>query len=465
MTIDAEPAYAVNPEPVGGPPVPGRGRRRRRIFAGLVVLLLAVAGVAAVLVATGRVGPPAHPLPRVAFVGPDGALAIVDGQGGHRVDHASANTTFGFPAWSPDGSRVAVVATTPDTVAIDVFSMGPDGSSASDAAVVYQSATDAPFYLYWTPDSRAVTFLTANGPDLSLQSVPADGSAAARVLRQGQPMYWAWEGPDRMFVHTGSDTDAFLGAVGMDGTTMSTVAGLPGVFRAPSASADGRYDAYVVAPSPNTEAVVVGTSDGSTSHQIPVFGPAAVGFAPSGPQVAFIAPGAGDRVAPLPLGPVRIADASTGDVRALAVKDVVAFFWSPDGKTIATLGIPSTVSPPAATVGRAPATARLAAVRDGSGAARPSADAAGVDVSLQFVDVASGAATTPAIVSLSSLFVNQVLPYFDQYALSHRVWSPDGTSILLPVVTADGVETLESLPKDGSSARVLAPGSIGFWSP
>ena len=61
--------------------------------------------------------------------------------------------------------------------------------------------------------------------------------------------------------------------------------------------------------------------------------------------------------------------------------------------------------------------------------------------------------------------MNQVLPYFDQYALSHRVWSPDGTSILLPVVTADGVETLESLPKDGSPARVLAPGSIGFWSP
>jgi TolB protein len=221
----------------------------------------------------------------------------------------------------------------------------------------------------------------------------------------------------------------------------------------------------VTAPSRNTEAVVVGTSDGSTSHQIPVLGPAAVGFAPSGSQVAFIGPGDGDRVAPLPLGPLRIVDAATGDVRTLGVKDVVAFFWSPDGRTIATLGIPSTVSPPAATVGDEPATARLASVREGPDPARPTADAAGVDVSLVFVDVASGAATTPAVVSLTSLFVNQVLPYFDQYALSHKVWSPDGTSILLPIVTADGVETLESLPKDGSAARVLAPGSIGFWSP
>ena len=86
-------------------------------------------------------------------------------------------------------------------------------------------------------------------------------------------------------------------------------------------------------------------------------------------------------------------------------------------------------------------------------------------VSLAFVDVAKGTATAPVIVSLTPLFVNQVLPYFDQYALSHRVWSPDGTSILLPVVGTDGVESLELLPADGSAPRVLAPGSIGFWSP
>ena len=129
------------------------------------------------------------------------------------------------------------------------------------------------------------------------------------------------------------------------------------------------------------------------------------------------------------------------------MKDVVAFFWSPDGKAIATLGIPSrqpAALQPAAGRRRPPGPPRCATVR---AAPRPSADAAGVDVSLQFVDVASGAATPPAIVSLSSLFVNQVLPYFDQYALSHRVWSPDGTSILLPVVTADGVETLECCPR------------------
>jgi TolB protein len=81
------------------------------------------------------------------------------------------------------------------------------------------------------------------------------------------------------------------------------------------------------------------------------------------------------------------------------------------------------------------------------------------------VDVAAGTATPPRVIGISPLFINQVLPYFDQYALSHRVWAPDGASILLPVIAEDGAEALQVLPADGSPGRVLAEGSIGFWSP
>lgn len=454
--VEEPPAYAVPPAPVLEP-APASPRRRRVALAAFVLILLALLLVVAGLFATGRLGPPPRPLPRVALVDPGGALAIVDGDGGSRVVHAPPDTTFTFPAWSPDGSRVAAVAASPGSAAIEVYPWNAD--AAANPVVLYESGDQAPFYLYWTPDGQAVTFLTVEGESIALRSAPADGSAAARVLRQGAPMYWAWEGPERMLVHTGDGDEAFLGQVGLDGGTVSTIDGLPGLFRAPAASADGRFDAYAVGRPDGTGAVVTASTDGSGRHEVEVFGPSAFAFAPSGSQLAFIAPGPGDRQAPLPLGPLRLLDAATGDTRRLPVDEAFAFFWSPDGSRIATLAVPRTPSPDSA------ATARLASTLDGAGRDRTALDATGVDVSLAFVDVAAGTATPPRVIGISPLFINQVLPYFDQYALSHRVWAPDGASILLPVIAEDGAEALQVLPADGSPGRVLAEGSIGFWSP
>ncbi len=461
------PAYALPPAPVIEPAARPPGRGRRAVLAAAVLAGIGVLAVVAVLFATGRLGQPAQPLQRIALIDPAGGLAIVDGDGGNRVVHAPSGTTYTFPAWSPDGSRVAAVAATATGAAIEVFQAG--SSAEAQGTVLYESSEQAPFYLYWTPDGATITFLTDEGAgSLALRSAPADGSAESTILREGAPMYWAWEAPDRMLVHTGADTDAFIGAVATDGSTVTTLAGPPGIFRAPAASADGRYEAYAVSKPDGAAAVVVAASDGSSSHEFPVFGPSAFSFAPSGPQVAYLGPGEGDRPAPLPFGPLRIVDASSGEVRELPAKDLVAFFWSPDGSRIATLGI-TTPSDPSSAGRPVPAAggARLAsATRVGpDGGTRQPVDATGVDVALTFMDVAAGTASEPQVVSLSPLFVNQLLPYFDQYALSHRVWSPDGASILLPVVDEDGTESLHVLPADGSQVRILAPGSMGFWSP
>jgi TolB protein len=273
-------------------------------------------------------------------------------------------------------------------------------------------------------------------------------------------MYWDWEDPGRMLVHTGADQDAFLGAVRPDGTTISPIEGSMGVFRAPAASSDGRYEAFQITKPDGGGAVVAATADGVSRHEVAVFGSAAFGFAPSGSRLAFVAADTADAIAPFPFGTLRVVDAATGDVRSLPASGVVAFYWSPDGRRIATIGL-ATPRDPVPAVGLV----RLASARDrgAAGLAYPGVD--GVRVGLQFIDVDAGTATPLQAVNLSPLFVNQVLPYFDQYALSHRVWSPDGASILLPVIGDDGTEALEVLPADGTAPRVLAPGSMGFWSP
>jgi hypothetical protein len=80
------------------------------------------------------------------------------------------------------------------------------------------------------------------------------------------------------------------------------------------------------------------------------------------------------------------------------------------------------------------------------------------------VDVASGKTLSQPIVQPGERFVSALLAYFDQYALSHRLWAPDSSSILMPEVGEDGRTRLIVRHPDGSDPISL-DGEIGFWSP
>ena len=66
---------------------------------------------------------------------------------------------------------------------------------------------------------------------------------------------------------------------------------------------------------------------------------------------------------------------------------------------------------------------------------------------------------------MADTFTAQVLPFFDQYALSHRLWAPDSSAIVLPLVADDATTGLAIIRPDGSGVRRIAAGDIGFWSP
>jgi TolB protein len=159
----------------------------------------------------------------------------------------------------------------------------------------------------------------------------------------------------------------------------------------------------------------------------------------------------------LPVGPLRLLSATTGAVRVVLAGPVVAFFWSPDGRTLAALqvGQPSDGTVAAATGSGTASLARAPL------AAQPP----GVAIRLVFVDAASGVIRAKRGIRLADLFATQQLPYFDQYALSHRVWSADSRSLALPVVAADGTSGIEVIPADGSDTIRVADGVAATWSP
>ncbi len=455
-----EPEASLAPaEPAASPPPPPRARRRLRAAVALtlvaaIALLAALQVSGLVRIIGGSSSASTPPLPaRIAVVDAAGVLTTMDDHGGSSLRHPVDGVKLQFPAWSPDGSRVAAIGTGTGGGGVYVFQAregGADPATATDPTVVYRSPDSLPFYLYWTPDGRNVTFLTQEPTELSFRVAPADGNSAGAIVRHGSPLYWDWVDPSRALVHVGGGTDAFLGEVGLDGAAGQPNATTPGVFRSPAVSRDSSHRAFMIDTGGGSGSIVIEGRDGGNRHEIPVPGLAAFTFAPAGTSLAFTAPAAANIQPPdLPIGPLRIVDVATGSVRTVQEGSLVAFFWSPDGKTIATLRIPA---PGENDVALASATV-------------PAADTPGYDLSVAFVDVATGEARAPKKIRITPLFALQILPFFDQYALSHRFWSPDSASILLPLVNDAGVDGVVVLPKDGSAERRLADGEMGFWSP
>src|SRR6266540_2188278 len=104
----------------------------------------------------------------------------------------------GNPVASPIPAEVAGGANETSISVYEVRSGATDPSSGS--AVIFRSATARPFYLYWAPDGRTVSFLATESHGLSLRIVPAgtgaplDASGAGTVIRRGEPLYYDWIG-------------------------------------------------------------------------------------------------------------------------------------------------------------------------------------------------------------------------------------------------------------------------------
>lgn len=432
----------------------GKAGRLRLVAVGFALAI--VASVVLALLANGTIRFDRRQLaagttPRIAIVDKDGGLSTVAADGTDRRAYPTGSIAFQFPAWSPDGSQVAAIGH--DATEAGIFVVDDRGPKAGATPVVaFHSVGEVPIYLYWAPNGRRITFITSEPDGLALRVVAADASAPATVVRHGQPMYWDWVDESHLLVHSGADSpNAFLGEVGVDDAPqVSSIAGSVGPFQSPAISADGRYRAYVLMGD-SSPSLVVEARDGSSRRETPVPGASALGWSPAGDQLAYTA--AAQQFG-LPLGSLRLIDARAGAVRTLLEGLVVSWFWAPDGRTIAALRIPVAADDQVASL---PVIAAA-----GSG---PIAQADPLSLRLLFVDVATGAVRSEQSVRLSDIVLAQFLPFFDQYARSHRMWSPASDAIVLPLQDETGAGHVTIVPADGSRQRAIADGVAAFWSP
>lgn len=353
-----------------------------------------------------------------------------------------ARPAFVFPAWSPDGTRLAAVRQDATGTTIEVYpAVEALGGGDPSPVVIFRNAAIQPFYLSWTPDGGAVSYLASDATGLALRIAPADaldptdGTEASSIIRVGEPFYFDWVARDDLVAHVGIGEDAFLGPIDRSGDATARAIARPAAFRSPAVSPDGRYVAYAQVTDDGPR-IVATPRAGGAEQTLPVAGTSAFSFDPSGTTLAALGPpSALDTTIALPFGPLRLLDPASGEARTLLDGTNVAFWWSPDGSTIAAL--------------------EAVPVGGDSDANVPH---------LVFVDVATGEVRSDTIIQPGRLYVDQFLTFFDQYALSHHVWAPDGTSFLMPIVDENGLTSVGAFFPDGAPA-VLLTGQMGFWTP
>ena len=387
----------------------------------------------------------ATPLNRLAVIAGD-QIYTIDPDGARRVDLAhNGSVPTAAVIWSHDGQRLIFVES--ERAQTRVNAARPDGQ---DRRVLYEAEqVREPFYLYGSPDDQHVAFLApgaTGGMQLHIAETDQPNSAQAAV--SGQPNYASWS-PDSqsLLVHIGGvSTDAFVGTYDLSAAKTRKIETQPGAFQAPMWSPVGRTQwLYARQPGSSGE-LVVGDAQGSRTL-VNFDGGIAFGWSPDGQHVAY-ALNTPDSFLYQGLMVIDLANSSS---KVYFNGNVLAFFWSPDGSKLAYLtGALVEPSP----VGRA-----------GGLAAPALQQRRTLQVTWHVIDLAGGRTIDLNTFEPTDSFI-YLIQYFDQFAQSVALWSPDSLSLVYtgqPLVGERGVYVIDA--QDAAARpRFVGPGDFAIWS-
>jgi Tol biopolymer transport system component len=356
---------------------------------------------------------------------------------------------YEYLTWAPDGQHLAFVriSVSQSGQEVSLLSALSDGKKPVNN---FTSQAFEPFYLYWSPDSQTIAFLGSDATTgaLSQYLVPAAGGAS-KLIGGGQPYYWDWSPDARsMIVHTGGassdNPQARLALVGVDGASPNRdLAVKPGYFDAPAWSPAGDGVALDTQNAAGEDELILAGQDGKVKRVLAsLSGPVTFAWSPKGLQLAYAML---DSTGPAPTIRLVVLDVTHPDVpHQITQGDVVAYFWSPDGRKIAYF-TPGSGAPSAAAI-------QTVALSKAS-----------TDLVVWVYDRASGTTKDIASFTPTDAF-QQIFPYYSQYQRSDTIWSPDSQALVLSGVDAGGANAIYTVEADGSHFQKIADGELAFWA-
>ena len=371
---------------------------------------------------------------RLLVISEEGNLFTVNPEGGERLDltkDAGLTLTYLQPTWSPTGDQIGwtQIEKKADETISTLITSHADGSARQSFKVPFP-----PFYLNWSPDGAQLAYLS-NWVDAAQQTIAlrlvkvATGDAEIATLGTGQPLYFSWS-PDskQLLTHVDNQRTALLG---LDGTE-KVIADQSANFATPQwAVANGKL-LYEQEKDGQPQLVIADASTAVTQVVTYVKTETMLNFSlsPKGDQVAYTE--TDNQVGLNSLGPLFVFDLAKNEFQQLTTDPVVAFFWSPDSHALLFM--------------------------------TPEIEGRQLWLQLQVWD----GQTTRKLSRFmpSALFVQQYLPFADQYAQSIRVWSPDSQAVVFAGQTEDEKTSVWVQAIDGkSAAKHITDGLFATWSP
>mmetsp|Transcript_300 Transcript_300/g.980 ORF Transcript_300/g.980 Transcript_300/m.980 type:complete len:537 (-) Transcript_300:26-1636(-) len=328
------------------------------------------------------------------------------------------NAAFVQPTWSPSG----------DFMAFSWFSVNIQTRSLSCDLVVRDvlegkevakwSLKDVPFYFYWSPCSRYLTFLSADHGALTMRGASIEPVEAPVVVDNGGPFFYHFNPnfPSLMVTHNKSRNTVEVFNVRKDPQRKKAIVltSTSGAFQAPQwlSKRSRKGGDQVLFVEEVGDENVLWCIDVETKEKNDLFRSAknsVINFsaAPDSSKVAILVRSERTERFVINEGPIDTVDYPDDDKPVavdlgLPLCRTLAYFWSPDAKKLLFL----TYNGENMNIAR-----------------------------WNVYDFSSGTLARFEEHQPGALFVSQYLPFFEQYALSHSIWSPDSAAFCYAATT------------------------------
>ena len=399
---------------------------------------------------------------RIAYIGSDGNIFTINpdgtdsrrltdtdvrvGPAGHiMAQGVESQALYAWPTWSPDSKKLAAsrITVQRDTVFFTLEAI--DATSGSVTRIFDNEpntlpvAEGSPHYIYWSPDSEHLTFIASTPRELSLFfSTPGQGQSLSRVLGQG-PLYFSWANDgSTLLIHRGEEL--LVVPVASDGPRPPKSVGTASLgFRAPALSPDATRMVYA-AEDDGGDAIFLADTEGPLS--------AGKSILDVGPFSAFLWSPTRDEIAVADTSStttsiyerLTITGGNGSSNEPLVTETFIAFFWSPDGEKIIYVAF----------------------------------DLERRTFTWKYVDRTSGPPKSLVEFVPSSEFLT-LISFFDQYAYSNSVWSPDSSQIVFSGTVGGGAQGSNGASpeedtvyvidvKENSTPRAIASSAFAVWS-